>query len=163
WVQAAEARPGNRAVVHHIIVYVIPPGAPMRRRHPDGIGEGFLVGHAPGDLPAVFPPGTAKKVPKGSVPAFQMHYTPNGAEQNDASSVGLIFAKGPPRYEVRTRAIAARPLVIPAGAADHKVKAASTFDRDVRLLSLFPHMHLRGKDFAYRAAFPGGKGQTLLR
>ena len=28
---------------------------------------------------------------------------------------------------------------------------------------LFPHMHLRGKDFEYRIALPGGEKQTLLK
>jgi hypothetical protein len=50
WVQAAEARPVNRAAVHHIIVYIFDP-ATKRQRTPDGIGEGFLVAHAPGDVP----------------------------------------------------------------------------------------------------------------
>ena len=27
WVQAAEARPGNRKLVHHIIAFVRPPGS----------------------------------------------------------------------------------------------------------------------------------------
>src|SRR2546430_4579144 len=26
WIQAAECRPGNRAVVHHILVYTLAPG-----------------------------------------------------------------------------------------------------------------------------------------
>ena len=31
WVQAAECRPGNRKVVHHILVYVLPPGRASAR------------------------------------------------------------------------------------------------------------------------------------
>src|SRR4051794_36771836 len=162
-VQGAQARPGNRAVVHHIIVYVLPPGWAGRRDRRDGIGDGFLVAYAPGDMPAVFPPGAARKVPKGSVLLFQMHYTPDGVEQRDRSSVDLVFAKEPPRLEVRTRAIAQRQLAIPPGASNHEVRAAATFERDAELLSLMPHMHLRGKDFEYRAVFPGGREQTLLR
>ena len=49
WVQAAECRPGNRKVVHHIIVYVLPPG-----RHEPYEADGtaaVLVGWAPGDMP----------------------------------------------------------------------------------------------------------------
>jgi peroxiredoxin len=161
WVQAAEARPGNRAVVHHIIVYVIDPRK-GRPRSADGIGEGYLVAHAPGDLPAVFAPGSARKIPRGSVLVFQMHYTPNGVAQTDRSSVGLIFAKKPPRYEVRTRSIAQRRLLVPAGAANHKETSVTTFPKDVLLFSLFPHMHLRGKSFEYRVVYPDGKGQVLL-
>jgi peroxiredoxin len=161
WVQAAEARPGNRAVVHHIIVYAVDLKK-GRSRSPDGIGNDFLVAHAPGDLPSVFSPGYAKKVPKGATLAFQMHYTPNGVEQTDQSSVGLIFAKKPPQYEVRTRSIARRALRIPAGDKNFKAVASTTFADDALLISMFPHMHLRGKDFLYRVTFPDSKSETLL-
>jgi peroxiredoxin len=161
WIQAAEARPGNRSVVHHIIVYILKPGE-RRTRTPDGIGEGFLVGHAPGDLPAVFAPGTAKRLPKGASLVFQMHYTPNGRAQTDRSSVGLIFARQPPKYEVRTRSIAQRRFVIPPGDDNCKVESRSTFTEDAILYTLLPHMHLRGKSFEYRAVYPDGKEEILL-
>jgi hypothetical protein len=32
----------------------------------------------------------------------------------------------------------------------------------VLLLSLFPHMHLRGKDFHYEVLYPDGRKETLL-
>jgi hypothetical protein len=163
WIGAVEARPGNRAVVHHIIVYVVPAGQQFRQNRTDGIGDGLLVAFAPGELPAIFAPGTAKKVPKGATLLFQMHYTPNGVAQKDRSSVGLIFAKEPPKHEVRTRAIAQGRFAIPPGADNYEVKSATTFRQDARLLSLMPHMHLRGKDFSYRVIFPDGKSEMLLR
>jgi peroxiredoxin len=163
WVQAAEVRPGARAVVHHIIVYArLPEKRKRGGDRPDGIGHGFLAAYAPGDMPLTLKPGQAKKIPKGALLVFQLHYTPNGIEQKDRSSIGLIFAKKPPRYEVRTRSIAQRRFTIPAGAASHEVRSATAFDRDVDLISLLPHMHLRGKDFKYVAVFPDGKKQTLL-
>lgn len=174
WVQAAEARPGAREVVHHIIVYVVdrsraggrnprpsrPPEGELARR--DGIGNGFLTAYAPGDLPLVLEPGKAKKIPKGAFLVFQMHYTADGVERQDRSSVGLIFAKAPPRQEVRTRAVANRFLMIPPGAKSHQVVSRSTLERDVELLSLLPHMHLRGKDFKYEAVYADGRRETLL-
>ncbi len=163
WVQAAEARPGNRAVVHHIIVYVANPGGgrPGGGR-PDGIGNGMLVAYAPGDMPSIFPEETAKKVAKGALLAFQMHYTPIGTEQLDRSSVGLIFSKKPPKFEARTRGIANGSFVIPPGADNHKVVSQTTLTKDAQLLSFLPHMHLRGKSFEYRAYYPDGKSETLL-
>ncbi|HMF11077.1 MAG TPA: hypothetical protein VKE94_02195, partial [Gemmataceae bacterium] len=163
WVQAAEARPGNRSVVHHILVYVQKPGEDGEQKGPDGVGDGLLVGFAPGELPAVFAPWTAKKIPKGARLLFQMHYTPNGVEQKDRSSVGLIFAKQPPQYEVFTRAVTQKRLAIPPGANNYEAKCATTFTRAARLFSLLPHMHLRGKDFEYRVVFPDGKSDILLR
>src|SRR5262245_15528990 len=128
WVQAAEAKPGNRKVVHHIIVYVQNPG--QGRDRLDGIGAGFLAAFAPGDMPAIFPEGAAKRVAKGAVLVFQMHYTPTATEEKDRSSVGLIFAKKPPASEARSRSIASRRLLIPAGAPSHKVTSTTTFRQD---------------------------------
>jgi len=51
---------------------------------------------------------------------------------------------------------------IPAGAEDHEVTAAYTFDQDVQLINYMPHMHLRGKDMKYEVIYPGGKRETLL-
>ncbi len=159
WVQAVEAKPGNRAVVHHILVYA----RTLAKGNPgDGIGEGLLVAQAPGELPTVLPPGSAKKIPKGAALVFQMHYTPNGTEQSDQSSVGIIFAKEPPRHEIRTRAIATKRLAIPPGDASYKATSTTTFAQDSMLFSLLPHMHLRGKSFEYRVTYPDGKEDVLL-
>lgn len=161
WIQAAEARPGNRSVVHHIIVYVMVGGKRLQGAE-DGIGNGFLVSYAPGELGVTFAPGSAKKIPKGASLVFQMHYTPNGTEQIDRSSVGLVFAKSPPTHEVRTRAIAQQFLLIPPGAANHRVTSITTLKKDALLWSLFPHMHLRGKSFEYQVVYPDGKRETVL-
>jgi thiol-disulfide isomerase/thioredoxin len=162
WVQAVEAKPGNRAVVHHILVYVADQKKKRTGEFGDGIGNGLLVAHAPGDLALVLPPGNAKKIPKGAVLVFQMHYTPNGTEQTDRSSVALVFAKDPPTHEIRTRAFAQQLLFIPAGAANHQAFVAGTFKKDVEITSLFPHMHLRGKDFEFQAVYPDGKREVIL-
>jgi peroxiredoxin len=165
WVQAAEAKPGNKSVVHHIIVYVLKDGSRRPgglRDLDDGIGSGFLVGYAPGDLGVTYPAGAAKKIPKGATLVFQMHYTPNGVEQQDRSSVGLIFAKAPPKDEVKTKAIANYFLEIPPGAKQHKVTSSATLRKDTYLWSLLPHMHLRGKSFEYVAVHPDGKREKLL-
>jgi peroxiredoxin len=161
WVQAAEARPGAREVVHHIVVYAAKPGE-LRQRGEDRVGQNLLVAHAPGDLPSVYEPGYAKKVPKGAILLFQMHYTPDGTSREDQSSVGLIFAKEPPKYEVKSRAVMNPRFVIPAGADDYEVKAQSTFQQDALLVNLLPHMHLRGKAFSFEAVYPDGKRETLL-
>ena len=128
----------------------------------DGIGNGFLAAYAPGDMPLRLSPGYAKKLPKGAMLVFQMHYTPDGVERKDRSSVGLIFAKQPPKSEVRTRAIAQQAFWILPGQKNHQVVSRTTFDKDVELLSLLPHMHLRGKDFKYDVTYPDGKKETLL-
>jgi hypothetical protein len=162
WIQAAEARPGNYKVVHHILVYIRVPGV-GRSRTPDGIGQGLLVAFAPGDMPAILPEGSAKKIPRGAELFFQMHYTPVATREKDRSSVGLIFSKKPPQNEARTRAIAQQILVIPPNAENHKATSMTRLREDSLLLSLLPHMHLRGKSFEYVATYPDGKQETLLK
>jgi peroxiredoxin/mono/diheme cytochrome c family protein len=160
WIQAAQVRPGAREVVHHVIVYVVKPGE-RRAAGDDGIGNGFLVSFTPGDKPFISQPGFAKKIPKGSRLVFQMHYTPNGRAMPDRTAVGLVFAKQP-SLEVRTRSIATRRFAIPPGDDNYRVDSKTTIREDSLLLSLSPHMHLRGKDFEFRAVFPDGKSKTLL-
>jgi len=160
WVQAAECKPGNRAVVHHIIAYVLDgvKGGEIT----DGLGRGMLGAYAPGDIGSAFPPGAAKKLSKGATIVFQVHYTPNGVAGKDRSSVGLVFAKEPPKVEVQARAINNMRFEIPPGAANHEVQSETTFKQDAILYSLLPHMHLRGKDFKYDVVYPDGKTETIL-
>jgi len=160
WVQAVEAKPGNRAVVHHILIYIAQ--GTKRVRGEDGIGNGFLVAFVPGDAGVRFKEGMAKKIPKGSSLIFQMHYTPNGVAQSDRSSVGLVFAKKPPKMEMLTRAVAQNLLFIPPGAQKYRAQATSAFKKDALIYSLNPHMHLRGSAFDIGLIYPDGKKEKLL-
>jgi peroxiredoxin/mono/diheme cytochrome c family protein len=159
WIQRAEARAGAPDVVHHIIVFIIPPGV---RFFPGNPQSPTLGGTAPGDMPMLLPPGTAKKIPRGSRLVFQMHYTPNGKAQKDRSSIGIVFAKKPPRLEVKAVPVFNALFRIPPRAPNHRVEASYIFKRDGYVMNFMPHMHLRGKDFKYEAIYPDGKRETLL-
>src|SRR5262249_47872554 len=117
WIQAAEARPGNRGVVHHIIVSYRDPKTKDRNRR-GGVDDGFIVGTAPGDMPLILPPGVARKIPAGAELIWQMHYTPNGKAAKDRSHVGLVFYKGkePPKFNAQTLGISNGGFAIPPGA-----------------------------------------------
>jgi peroxiredoxin len=160
WVQAAEAVPGDRSVVHHIVVYLDDHG-----KDSDGggrRGKHHLCGYAPGDMPSVYPPDTAKKIPAGSDLIFQLHYTPNGKQRIDRSKVGLIFAKSPVAHRAYTHGISQMRFIIPPETSDYTVNSSFTFPRDTHLIGFMPHMHLRGKSFEYRATFPDGTKEILL-
>jgi peroxiredoxin len=157
WIKAAECRPDNRRVVHHIVAIFLPPGQPVRGM------RGAMVGFAPGMPPTEFPEGVAMLVPAGSKVIFQMHYTPDGSPEKDRSSLGLVFADP---SEVKQRIgggmAANRSFQIPPGADNYEVTSRHVFDKDVRLLTLTPHMHLRGKSFRYEAEYPDGAREVLL-
>jgi hypothetical protein len=146
-----------------------PNGGSLLNRRTDDGGGGYsmlLASYAPGKGPDVYPPGTAKRIPLGSTIVLQIHYSSfHGAiktSQKDRTIVGLIFAKQPPEKRAVTFTVPNQFFKIPAGAANHRVTAAYTFDREVQLISYMPHMHLRGKDMKYEVVFPDGRRQTLL-
>lgn len=162
WVQAIEVRPTARAVVHHVLVFVVYPLNRLREQPKiDGL-NGWVGIYVPGEGPMMFPEGTGKYVPAGATLAFQMHYTATGEAAEDQTQVGIIWAKSRPRQEVVTTSATNTKIRIPAGAADHPQEASVTLSHDATLLSLLPHMHVRGKAFKYVAISPEGKEEILL-
>jgi hypothetical protein len=213
----AEARPGNRKIVHHIAAFIqsppkdarsspnparkegekprgqmneetvryndgflrrtkmdapvyddgcsLPNGGQGNRR--DGAGdEGdvmYLTGYAPGMNQTMLGPGVIKKIPAGSKITLQLHYSKvAGSVQKDRSSVGLIFAKTPGGKEVMTRSVANGYFLIPPGAGRHRTTACWTSKEDIHIVTLMPHMHLRGVEMDFKAIYPDGRAEVLL-
>ena len=182
WVQMAEVHPSGAQYVHHAVVYVRPPdsrwlrhapigthftastlGDPQDRLDAHGTTSDLLLVYAPGSSPDHWPDGMAKFVPAGSDIVFQVHYTTNGQAGSDRSSIGLVFAKAPPLQRVITLQLNDHAFIIPPGADDFRVEVQGTLPHDATLLSLFPHMHLRGKRFEYDVVQPDGSIEPLLR
>ncbi|MGF1577803.1 MAG: redoxin domain-containing protein [Gemmataceae bacterium] len=123
YCSAVELRPSNRAIVHHILLFVDTKGRGRRRqvraqarerarpsRYDDkgpgysvpagssGIGvgvipEGNLGGWAPGVIPRYFPKGAGFYLPKGADIVMQVHYHRNGRLEKDRTRIGLHFSK----------------------------------------------------------------------
>ncbi len=184
WLQAIEVRPGNRELVHHVLVfYAAPPDgprlAPALKLNPDhmklpprklgtrpprrlNLPSRILASYAPGTDPQVFRPGTALRLAPGGVLELQMHFTANGKAGTDRTKIGMTFAKEPPRHEIRAGQFLNATLSIPAGAANHQVDTEVGFLQDVTLWGLFPHTHVRGKRWEYKAVLPDGTVKPLL-
>jgi peroxiredoxin len=165
WVRAAEVRPGNRRVVHHCSVFLRPPYAAGT----DGffetgaLGSMNLIAFTPGSDPLRLPEGMAKRIPAGWKLHYIVHYTAVGTPQTDRTELALQFLpEREVRKEVATKLLQDPGLVIPPHAADHRVEMTWTADRDCLLLSMLPHMHLRGKSFRYTAGYPDGSSEVLL-
>ncbi len=180
WIQAAEIRPTDRAVVHHLIAFVREPKSNWFRNQKPGdffiapqvktdeqpdtsaLPSDFLVGYAPGQPAEILGPGQAKLIKAGSDIIFQVHYTPNGKATQDRTRLGIIFAKQPPKERVLTLSATNGTFKIPPGDPDYRVDASFEVGSPVMLSGLHPHMHGRGKDFLYRLVYPTGETQTIL-
>lgn len=171
WVTAAEIRPGAPSAVHHIVAYIREPDSPWLKSAPRGQAfraEGvttndILAIYTPGQSPFIAPSGMAKKVKAGSELVLQFHYTPDGRTEMDQTSVGLVFSKKAPEKRVLTLQLGNAEFHIPPGEANYRVTVGGTLPNDALLLSMFPHMHLRGKAFEYELDAEGGQVETLLR
>jgi len=166
YVKAVEVIPTARDVVHHCLVFVLPPANGDKRPRDDRAGDderdGFFAAYAPGYDALVFNDGFGKVIPAGSRLKFQLHYTPNGTATTDQSMIGFVFSDQEPTHLVNVAGISQPRLAIPPHAENFEVNASITVPKDAMILAFFPHMHLRGKAFHYEATTPDGKTQTLL-
>jgi hypothetical protein len=183
WVRAAEFRIDQRSVIHHMNAFVRPPGSSflagfpvqeiftptVRDRGKRREGEAFfdrrqlLLGYEPGYEPMPWLSGGAKLIKAGSDVVFELHYNPNGKEVVDHSEFGLYFSSSPPRDRVLAiDTLRDLDLAIPPGDGDYVSNAAMTLATSARLLSIQPHMHVRGRRMEVRAIYPDGRSETLI-
>ncbi len=183
WVRAAEFRIDQRTVVHHINAYARGPDSSYLARYPKGEivtatiadrgrrreGERVfdrrlqLIGWEPGYRPMPWLPNGAKQIRAGSDIVFEMHYSPNGKEVTDYSELGIYLADTAPSERVLAiDTLRDLDLAIPAGAPDYVSRASMTLAQPVRLVSVQPHMHRRGKGMEVRAVYPNGRTRLLV-
>ena len=181
WVVAAEVRPDHRDVVHHVLAFMRPRGSgwlegavpgkvfvpkATKKKGRKKAGKQYrevLTGYAPGKEPLSWIGAEyAKILPAGADIVLQLHYTASGKETFDRSRIGLRFRDKPPAKRVVTMAAINGEFVIPPGVSAHPVQSRWVLNREVELLSLLPHMHLRGKDFRFDLRYPDGRKEVLL-
>jgi peroxiredoxin len=165
WITAAEIRPGNRRVLHHCNIYLHPPDAVDDDIYETAgtLGSHCLLAWTPGSGPLRLPAGLAKHIPAGWKLHFVLHYTPIGTPTDDQTSIGFVLADPwEVHKEVATKLVKDDDLRIPPGVPNHRVEHTWTAERDILLLSMFPHMHVRGKSFRFSAEYPDGDSEVLL-
>ncbi len=170
WVKAVEIQPGNHSVVHHITVHFAPPRrkalfgkfAVWTLYGKEGERAHVVGSYAPGAPPIEYPAGHAMKLPRGCDIYFEVHYTPIGIPQKDRSRIGIVFADEPPQHEIKEAWVIERGFDIPAGEPHYRVGNSYTFEKDSKIMSLRPHMHLRGKSWRFTLVEPDGKESLLM-
>jgi hypothetical protein len=174
WVTAVEIRPSDRSVVHHAVLYVREPGSTWLKDVLPGVmyspprdrssTADILAVYTPGAPVMICPEGMAKKIPAGSDLVLQMHYTSKSVAARDQTEIALVTTTEPPHARLLTLQMANYDLTIPPGDRERRVTVAGTVPQDALLVSMFPHMHLRGSGFEYQIlGGQGGRVETLLK
>lgn len=177
FLSAIDIKPVNRAVVHHVILYLDETGVSKQLDDADpgpgytsfgGPGfptTGALGGWAPGARARFEPDGNGWRVPAGARIVAQVHYHPLGDQAStDRTEIGLYFARQPVKKEIRVLFLGNESFAIPAGDSRYKVSASATVPPGLgaHALAIFPHMHLLGREIRVEAAYPDGATRCLV-
>ncbi len=146
------------------------PGQPFQQTVVTRLGLGgreqdtYVPGHTISDYR---PYNAARLIPANTDIYLNLHYTPNGTPIRTHVKIGFTVAKDPPKHQVL--------MVMVSGATDRehfRIPAndgnwaapvgEATFVRDVEIISMMPHMHVRGKSMTYTLTYPDGKVEKIL-
>ena len=144
-ITGIEIRPGNRKIVHHLILFGDPTGESqaLEAANDDGAAgyecfgsagisfEGFTLGvesyimggWAPGNRPQTFAEDTGLYLRRNSRIAIQIHYHPDGTSQSDTTRIGLHFAEQRTSKNATVLQVINRTFLIPAGEESFEVTA----------------------------------------
>jgi hypothetical protein len=136
----------------------------------------ILTFFAPGTGSLRFKPGLVKVIDRDDYLRWVLHYNATGRPEKDRHSLMFWFSKAPALLAVQS-GIANENNVyegnellgqnvqrpnIPAHAENYRVASLRAIRSDTTLNSLWPHMHLRGKDMTYSVTYPDGREEILL-
>ncbi len=150
WVRAFDVQPGDRRVVHHVVLYLDTEGE--SHAHDAGeAGPGYtcfggpglsafdpesgalqsgmtsspiLGGWAPGNRPSLLPNALGIRIPAGATVVMQVHYHPlPGEPVEDLSTFGLYLSDHPSPGDVLLLPVVNQDFTIPAGDPAYEVTA----------------------------------------
>jgi len=181
WITGFQCKPGSE-VIHHFNCMVLPPEdgklppppeftntdrgeiAPARANAGQYIG-----GAASGTDANVYPEGFGYPLPKGSRITFDVHYHKEkgaGTGMYDQSSIGFTLTNVPPTRSFTAGAggvLTTFAINIPPGEKRVQIGPVSRkFKQASDIVSLMPHMHLRGSEAKFEAFYPDGTSEVLL-
>jgi len=146
------------------------PGQPFQQTVVTRLGLGgreqdtYVPGHTISDYR---PYNAARLIPANTDIYLNLHYTPNGTPIRTHVKIGFTVAKEPPKHQVLMVMVSSptdrEHFRIPANDGNWAAPVGeATFVRDVEIISMMPHMHVRGKSMTYTLTYPDGKVEKIL-
>jgi len=183
YVSAIDIRPGDRAEVHHVIVFLDTLNQ-SQKLDEDSPGPGYtcfggagfdlvgtLGGWAPGARPFVLPDSVGMSLPAGSRIVLQVHYhVHSGHPSPDQTKLAVYYKDKKPEKLLTILPLINQKFTIPPLTDNYLVKATfpigNTFPVALpfatHLWMIAPHMHLLGRKMHVTATYPDGKTECLI-
>ncbi len=178
YVSAVDVLPGDRKIVHHVILFLDTKGESVNLEGKDGqpgydcfggpnitLSINFsLGGWAPGQRSQFLPDGIGMELPKGARIVMQVHYYPAAGTGPDKTRLGLYFNKTAIQQRLFIVPVINTSFKIPAGAESYDVDANFRVlpMLDAKAIWVYPHMHLLGRQINARLEKADGTVQPLI-
>lgn len=173
WITGLEVVPGNKSIVHHVILYEDMNNTVLNLDDADplpgytcfgGVGSfsaNFLGGWVPGQSAQFVPEGMGLLIPQGTNLIIQTHYPEFSDGLMDSTKINLQFAEngaGLRRIQVNPyinhfTSLTNGPLHIAANTTKTFYAEATVFG-NVSVIGVLPHMHLIGRSMKCYAVLP---------
>ena len=156
-IKAIEIIPGNIEIVHHALVFIDPYNSTqtdLSGNCASPSGGNLATGYVPGSTPTVFPSDetfrSGMSMEAGSDIILSMHYPEGSAGKIDDTKVKFYFYDD----DLAVREVSARPILQnwnfylnpnQETTLNAKYPFIGSTDKDLTIMSVFPHMHLLGK------------------
>ncbi|HVS14738.1 MAG TPA: hypothetical protein VMV46_12490 [Thermoanaerobaculia bacterium] len=178
WVVAFQCKPDSE-VIHHFNLHLLepdengelppPPEFPTAEQiapSADRAGR-YMGGVSSGTDANRYPEGYGFLLKKGSRVTFDIHYHKEpgaGTAVWDRSAIGFKVVEGPlENLNGGLRPLMDFTFAIPPNVESYQVGPVSQIAQsDVDVVTLMPHMHMRGKAAKFEAFYPDGTSEVLL-
>lgn len=176
WITGFQCKPGSK-IIHHFNCHLLPPvdgklppprsSAISTAISPEGAGQ-YIGGTSSGTDANVYPEGFGLPLTRGTRVTFDIHYHKEPGEGtgiSDLSHIGFKLMDTPPQRKLGG---GVAPLMyfnikIPSGEPRHQIgPISSVFKKDADLISLMPHMHMRGTAARFELFYPDGTNEVIL-
>lgn len=190
YLSAIDVLPGNRQIVHHVLIYVDAsdtvakldgadgdpgytcfggPGIPLDYTNLFAVldGLGGLGGWAPGQRTHFLPDGIGIQIPAKGRLVMQVHYYPIGRTGPDQTSLGLYLAQS----EIKKRLYYLPAVNTSFQVAPNEVKDVVGYfppapipalPISAKAINIYPHMHLLGRKIKVDLIAPNGKETPMI-
>jgi hypothetical protein len=164
FIKGFELLPGNRSIVHHVLVFQDTTGtcAALDAADPapgytsfGGVGSNnasLVAAWVPGSSPRMYPAGMGIPMKAGADLVLQIHYPSGVAGQLDSTRVNLVLDYTPGQRPLYISPVLDHgltltngPLIIPPNQISTFYNQYTTPPLQYTILDVAPHMHLLGK------------------
>jgi hypothetical protein len=187
YLSAIDVLPGNRKIVHHVLVYQDTTGTALHMDGQDGDpgyscfgGPGIpvdysnlfgaldalggMAGWAPGQRTHFLPDGVGIQIKQGARIVIQVHYYPAAGTGPDQTQIGLYLARTPIHKRLYQIPVVNMDFTIQPNTVQDVVATFPPFPLPIgaKAITIYPHMHLLGRKIKADLIEQSGKTTPLI-